>query len=255
MDLNRGRAFGVEALIRWRHPEHGLLPPARFIRMAESMGLTEPLGLWVMRQACRQIHQWNALGLADIKVAINLSARQFLDPDLTRFVHESLTAAGASPSQLEIELTETVATVDEDHTRSTFGALHDLGVTIAIDDFGSGYASMSQLRRLPFDKLKIDREFVTKVQERRDSQAICDAIITLGKGLGLRVLAEGAETEPEIRFLNDLGCNLFQGYYFARPMPPEDLIPSLSGLSSAAMALTAPARSRVHDLSAQTANA
>ncbi len=237
IDLERGRPVGAEALIRWRHPEHGLLPPGRFIGDAESSGLIEAIGLWVMRRTCRQIRDWNAAGLVDLKVAVNLSARQFLDPNLTRFVEEALTGSGVSPAQLEIELTETAATADEAYTRRAFGALRELGVSIALDDFGTGYASMSQLRRLPFDKLKIDREFVSNVQDRRDSQAICEALIALGDGMGLQVLAEGAETEAEVLFLKARGCNLFQGYYFARPLEADRLPGQMAALTRSATTL------------------
>lgn len=219
IDLAKGRVTGAEALIRWQHPERGMIPPMSFIPVAEASGLIDPIGLWTIRAACEQIAAWNREGRTDLRVAVNLSARQFLDPQLRSHVAEAVTDAAIAPNQLEIELTETAAMTDHDTTRRIFSTLRDLGVTIAIDDFGTGYASMSYLRRLPFDKLKIDREFVTDIHKRRDGQAICAAMITLGHGLGLAVLAEGTETEDEVRFLRDLGCGMFQGYYFARPMP------------------------------------
>lgn len=222
VDLGSGRVKGAEALIRWQHPELGLVPPGRFIPVAEASGLIHPIGLWTLREACRQIGAWNAGGVTGQRVAINLSARQFLDPELKRHVSEALSDARIDPSALEIELTETAAMTDQDETRRIFTTLRDLGLTIAIDDFGTGYASISYLRRLPFDKLKIDREFVTDVHKRRDGQAICGSMIALCQGLGLAVLAEGTETEEEVCFLRDLGCDLFQGFYFSRPAPAAE---------------------------------
>ena len=222
IDLAAGTVRGAEALIRWQHPEQGLVPPGKFIHVAEASGLIDPMGLWVMRETCKQIRSWNDQGRHGLTVAINLSARQFLDPDLKDHVAEAIDAGRIEPSQLEIELTETAVMADHDHTKRVFALLRDLGVSIAIDDFGTGYASMSYLRRLPFDKLKIDREFVTDVHTRRDSQAICKALIALGEGLGLKVLAEGTETDEEVAFLAEAGCDLFQGFYFSKPLSSED---------------------------------
>ncbi len=226
-DLQAGRATGAEALLRWNHPERGLVPPGAFIGAAEASGLIEPMGLWVIRQACQQLGEWNKTGLVGLRMAVNVSARQFLDPDLRRHLREAIESAGISPDQLEIELTETVAMVDYAHTRRVFSALRSEGVGIAIDDFGTGYASMSYLRKLPFDKLKIDREFVTDVHRTRQSQAICGALIELAKGLDLRILAEGTEQESEVRYLAQQGCELFQGYYFSRPVPADQFSQAL----------------------------
>ena len=222
IDLGAQRVRGAEALIRWQHPEKGMMLPGRFIVAAEKSGLIDAIGLWVMREACSQISAWNGQGREKMKVAINLSAGQFLDPDLKTHISQAIDSVRIDPSQLEIELTETAAMADHDHTRRVFTSLRDLGVSIAIDDFGTGYASMSYLRKLPFDKLKIDREFVTDVHQRKDSQAICSAMIALSEGMGLSVLAEGTEKEEEVRFLSGMGCRLFQGYYFAKPMPAHE---------------------------------
>ncbi len=222
VDVVAGHSVGGEALIRWRHPERGMVPPGEFIPAAEASGLIQPIGLWVMRRACAQVREWNDRRGDRLRVAINLSARQFLDPELKRHVMEAIEHNGISPDQLEIELTETAAMVDHDHTRRVFTSLRDAGVSIAIDDFGTGYASMSYLRKLPFDKLKIDREFVTDVHQKHDSQAICRALIELSRGLHLKVLAEGAETLEEVDFLARNGCGLFQGFYFSRPVPAPD---------------------------------
>ena len=223
VNVQIGRAVGAEALIRWRHPERGIISPAEFIPVAESSGLIDPIGLWVLRNACAEVSRWNAKGHDRQRMAINLSARQFHDPHLLCQVKEALQAHRISPDQLEVELTETAAMIDHDTTRRVFAGLRDMGVGIAIDDFGTGYASMSYLRKLPFDKLKIDREFVTDVHLVQHNQAICGALIELSQGLGLHVLAEGTETEAEVQWLQRRGCELFQGYYFSRPIPGTEL--------------------------------
>jgi len=230
VDIGAGKTVGAEALIRWQHPDRGLMSPASFIPAAESSGLIDPIGLWVMRQACHQLRSWSDQGRGDLGVAVNLSARQFLDPDLKFHVLDALDSAGVDPARLEIELTETAAMADQDHTRKVFGELRDLGVSIAIDDFGTGFASMSYLRKLPFDKLKIDREFVTDVHKTRDSQAICGALVELANGLDLRVLAEGTESAAEVDYLAKRGCHLFQGYVFARPVAADLFMPTVEKL-------------------------
>ncbi len=212
------RAVGAEALIRWNHPTRGMIRPDLFIPVAESSGLISDIGLWVMDAACRQVTAWNEAGATDLAVAINLSARQFHDPELIHHVRRAIDDHRIGAHQLEIELTESSMMDDFDQSRSTFGKLRDLGVRIAIDDFGTGFASMSYLRQLPFDKLKLDREFVTNVHKRRESQAICGALVALANGLGLRALAEGTETEEEVAYLRDIGCDLFQGYYLSKPV-------------------------------------
>jgi EAL domain-containing protein (putative c-di-GMP-specific phosphodiesterase class I) len=219
IDLGANRPLGAEALIRWHSPTRGFVPPGKFIAVAEASGLIDPIGLWVLRQACREVARWDP----SLRVAINLGARQFLDRNLTWHVAEAIDAAGIRPDQLEIELTESVAMVDCQHTHATFSTLRDMGLHIAIDDFGTGHANMSTLRKLPFTTLKIDREFVTDVHRQPGSLAICDALITLGHGLGLDVVAEGTEKAEEVAILNRRGCNLFQGYYFARPVPASAL--------------------------------
>ena len=221
VDLQAGRTIGAEALLRWNHPERGTVPPLAFIGTAESSGLIEPIGLWVLHKACEQLRDWNQGGMPGLRMAVNVSARQFLNPALKQHVIEAIERCGIAPDQLEIELTETAAMADHAHTRRMFTALRDAGIRIAIDDFGTGYASMSHLRKLPFDKLKIDREFIADVSHLRPSQAICAALIELCKGLNLQVLAEGAETEAEVHYLASRGCTLFQGYYFSHPVAAE----------------------------------
>jgi EAL domain-containing protein (putative c-di-GMP-specific phosphodiesterase class I)/GGDEF domain-containing protein len=218
VDLSASRMIGAEALLRWNHPTLGEVPPARFIPTVEAVGLSESYGLWVLNAACREARRWQDEGLAGLKVAVNLSARQLLDPDLHPKIARTLQRHGLSPAALELELTETAAMVDADRTVQLFGELRAMGVSLAIDDFGAGYSSLSYLKNLPFDKLKIDREFVTDIQDRQANRAICKALIELGRGLGLLVLAEGVETDREVTVLRDLGCRVFQGFYFSRPL-------------------------------------
>jgi len=218
VDLALGRLVGAEALLRWQHPELGAISPARFIPIVEEIGLSERYGLWVLNAACREARSWQDDGLTGMRIAVNLSARQLLDPALRQKIERTLHRHDLAPEALELELTETAAMVDAGRTLALFGELHDMGISLAIDDFGSGYSSLSYLKNLRFDKLKIDREFVTQVQDRRDSQAICKALIELGRGLDLKVLAEGVEDEREVAMLRALGCELFQGYHFAKPM-------------------------------------
>jgi EAL domain-containing protein (putative c-di-GMP-specific phosphodiesterase class I)/GGDEF domain-containing protein len=231
IDLNLGRAVGAEALIRWQHPDHGLVLPGSFIPVAESSGLIDSIGLWVIRAACAQLGAWNVPDNDGLGLAINLSARQFLDPKLVYVIAEALQDASVSPDRLEIELTETTAMRDRDVTAKIFGQLRDLGIRVAIDDFGTGYSNMSYLRTLPFDKLKIDREFVSDVDRTPNLHAITSALVGLARGLGAKVVAEGAERQEEVRMLYEDGCNLFQGFYFARPVAPDQFHDAISSIS------------------------
>ena len=229
VDTAAGRVAGAEALVRWRHPERGMISPGVFVPVAESAGLIDEMGLWILRRACDQARLWADAG-HDRRIAVNLSARQFADPDLRRHVEGALGAAGISPDRIEVELTETAAMADHDRSRAVLTELRDLGVGVAIDDFGTGHASLSWLRRLPFTKLKIDREFVTDVETRPASQAICGALIELSRGLDLRVLAEGTETAAEVAHLRGRGCDLFQGFHFSRPVPAAQFEDAASGI-------------------------
>jgi len=221
IDLPERKLIGAEALLRWSHPELGNISPAQFIPIMERVGLSDTIGMWVLNAACREVRQWRAAGFRDMRVAINLSARQVLDPTLISKVERTLNRHGLDGSAIELELTETAAMADINYSRQIFGGLRDMGVRLAIDDFGSGYSSMSYLQNLPFDKLKIDRAFVTDVHVRPESRAICAAIVALGKGLNLDVLCEGVETREEVTVLHQLGCRFFQGYLFAKPMPAD----------------------------------
>lgn len=216
------RICGAEALLRWHHPETGIVSPSDFIPVVEAAGLAEEFGLWTLNSACRQARQWERDGLRDVKVAVNLSAHQLQRSDLDQLIERTLQRHGLKASLLEIELTETVAALDSSSAKILFEKLRALGVSISIDDFGAGYSSLSYLKKLSFDKLKIDREFVQEVDRQRDSQAICQSIIALGRGLGIAVLAEGVERREEFLWLRRHGCTLFQGFYFAAPLPVSE---------------------------------
>ena len=223
VDVRLRLVVGAEALIRWRHPDLGLLPPARFIALAEESGLIEQLDRWTLRTACGQIRHWREQGVSMPPIAINLSARQFTDPDLPRRVGEQVDEYGVQPGSLDVELTETSALDEQPITIAVMQELRALGVGIAIDDFGTGHASMSRLRSMPFSKLKIDREFVKGVSTNADKRAICRSLIALARELRLDVLAEGTETIEEVEALLAEGCQVFQGYHFHRPMPAAAL--------------------------------
>ena len=224
VDLGSGQVAGAEALMRWNHPEHGLLAPGRFIPVLEQSSAMAEVGLWALNAACREAAAWRAHGLTEFKMAVNLSATQCRDPKLPEMVLRTLSRNGLPPASLELELTETTAAEDIEHTRRLLGALRAHGISVSIDDFGAGHSNLTYLKNLPFSKLKIDREFVTEVHLRRDSRAICAALIELARGLEISVLAEGVETLEEVETLHGMGCRLFQGYFFARPMPAADFL-------------------------------
>lgn len=222
VDAQAGIVCGAEALLRWRHPVHNLIPPTRFIPIMEDAGLADEIGLWAINAACREAAAWKRQGLKPLRVAVNISGSQLDRGDLVTLIERTLSRHSLSSDMLEIELTETIAMGDADRITRLFAQLRHLGVATAIDDFGTGFSSFSTLRALRFDKIKIDREFVTAVDQRRDSQAICRAILALGQGLGIRVLAEGVETADEYAWLRAQGCRYFQGFYFARPLNDQN---------------------------------
>ena len=222
VDLSSGAITGMEALIRWQHPEEGLLYPADFIDIAEETGLIIPIGTWVLRAACSQNKQWQEAGLPSIKVAVNLSARQFAQQNLSETIAKILADSGLSPKQLELELTESLIMNDVDQAIGVLRNIKALGVGISVDDFGTGYSSLSYLKRLPIDVLKIDRTFVSDIGAGDgDDAAIVTSIITLAHALKLRVIAEGVETEQQLNYLRGSGCDEMQGYFFSRPVPAE----------------------------------
>jgi len=221
LTLDANQVTGVEALIRWRHPELGLVPPDRFISLAEENGLINAIGEWVLRQACRQVRAWQRAGLPALRVAVNLSARQFQGRELLRTVAGALVDSGLAAQYLELELTESILMRDLEETIVTLRGLKALGVQIAIDDFGTGYSSLSYLKRLPLDRLKIDRSFIGDLGDNADDAVIIQAIISLGHSLGLTVIAEGVETVEQLAFLRDQGCDEIQGYWLSPPLPAD----------------------------------
>jgi diguanylate cyclase (GGDEF)-like protein len=214
-----GRLTGIEALVRWRHPQHGLLAPAEFIPFAEARGMIIPIGRWVMHEACRQLRQWRDDGYAVPKMGINVSGLQFRREALVGEVAHVINETGIAAADLELELTESCL-MDNAVVSDKLDALRRLGVAIAVDDFGTGYSSLSYLKRYPIDKLKIDQSFIVDVSGG-DNAAIATAIIQLGRALGLRVLAEGVETIEQLEFLRQQGCDEVQGYLCGRPLPAE----------------------------------
>jgi diguanylate cyclase (GGDEF)-like protein len=221
IDVASGSTIGVEALIRWRHPDLGLVSPAEFIPMAEESGLIVPIGEWVLDSACTQLRAWQEDGLTPVPVAVNLSAKQFHQQNIAAIVMRALQDHGVDPRLLELEITESTAMRNAEATGTTLRNLKALGVRIAIDDFGTGYSSLSYLKRFPIDSLKIDRSFVTELPGNQDDATIAQAIITMAHALRLKVIAEGVETEAQLEFLTANGCDEIQGYYFSRPLPAE----------------------------------
>jgi diguanylate cyclase (GGDEF)-like protein len=219
VDVTTGRVRSCEALVRWRHPERGLVPPNAFIPVAEETGLIAPIGEWVLREACRQMRAWLDSGMPPIRVAVNLSAKQFRDTDLPGVVGSALHDADLQPGYLELELTESAVMQEPEKSAEMLKTLSAMGVHISIDDFGTGYSSLSHLRRFPLDKLKIDRSFIREVLANKDDAAIVTAIISLAHSLRLKVVAEGVETAGQLEFLKRLGCDQYQGYLFSPAVP------------------------------------
>ncbi|MEX0958502.1 MAG: EAL domain-containing protein [Burkholderiales bacterium] len=224
IDIRTGALSGVEALVRWRHPEHGLMSPGQFIPVAEDTGLIVPIGQWVLRTACeRARHMIDALG-HPLTMSVNLSARQFRQTDLATFIGNTLSSAGLPAEALELELTESTVALDTSFAAQTMETLKSQGIRIAIDDFGTGYSSLSHLKRFPVDRLKIDMSFVSGITSDPDDAAICRTVIALGKNLDMHVIAEGVETAPQLAFLREHGCNEAQGFLFGRPMPEDSFL-------------------------------
>ena len=229
IDLATGRPVGAEALIRWQHPELGLVPPARFISIAEDSGLIVPIGEWVLREACRQAVAWRtASGMSHLVCAVNLSARQFKGGNLEKSVTSALADTGLDPACLELELTESILLHDTDNVLATVTRLKSIGVKLSIDDFGTGYSSLSYLKRFAVNKLKIDQSFVRGMADDPNDAAIVRAIIQMARSLGLRTIAEGVEDERLRSLLLIQHCDEAQGYHFARPMPAAELLRYLS---------------------------
>jgi diguanylate cyclase (GGDEF)-like protein/PAS domain S-box-containing protein len=222
IDLSSGGVVGFEALLRWQHPELGIVPPNRFIPVAEESGLIVEIGEWVLREACRQNRLWQAEGLCSVPVAVNVSARQFTE-GLDRTVADALDAVGLSPALLELEVTESTLMQDANAASLILSRLKVMGLRLSIDDFGTGYSSLSYLKRFPLDKLKVDRSFVTDILTDPDDAAIAAAVVNLAKNLRLKVIAEGVESEAQRQFLRGIGCQEIQGWLIAPALPAEEV--------------------------------
>jgi diguanylate cyclase (GGDEF)-like protein len=223
LNLHNNRIDNVEALIRWQHPRRGLLAPGEFIPLAEESGRITDIGRWVVTAACNQLSQWRGTPYQNLQIAVNLSGRELDNPDLLDYIQSALAANGVAPQQLEIELTEEIFVRNIHHNLDQLKRLRQLGVRLAIDDFGVGYSSLSYLKDFPIDLLKIDRSFITQVTERQDDATITSAVINLAHNLGIQVVAEGVETTSQLSFLRQHGCDVAQGYLISRPIPADQL--------------------------------
>lgn len=229
IDLATGKIVGVEALLRWQHPEWGLVMPERFISIAEDSGLIRPIGSWVIREACRQSREWQEQGLPMMPVAVNLSAVQLLQKNFLQEITHTLLLSGMNPNALEFEVTESVAIEGEAEVIQWLGVLKDMGVGLSVDDFGTGYSSLSYLKRLPIDSIKIDKSFIRDIYTDPDDSTIITAIIRMSHGLRLNVIAEGVETVEQLDFLRAEGCDQFQGYLVSKPLPAAEFVKFLVG--------------------------
>jgi diguanylate cyclase (GGDEF)-like protein/PAS domain S-box-containing protein len=223
VDLRTGAIFAVEALIRWRHPTLGLVPPVKFIPLAEETGLIVEIGDWVLREACLQNKAWQDGGLPRISVSVNVSARQFKDKSLVSRVVNALRESGLEAKFLELEMTESLVMRDVEQAVATMKELQGLGVQLSIDDFGTGYSSLSALKTFPVARLKIDKSFISDLASNESDRAVAGAVISLGQKLNLRVIAEGVETEEQLAFLRESNCDEMQGYHFSKPVPPHSI--------------------------------
>jgi len=227
MDIATGKIIGLEALLRWQHPDLGLVPPDKFIRIAENCGLIVPIGEWVLRAACSQARKWQDEGLPAMTVAVNVSAVQFRQEGFCELIRRLLHETSLAPEYLELELTESLLLANADVTLSVLKELKSMEVRLAIDDFGTGYSSFSYLRQFRVSKLKIDRSFIRDVAVNPDDAAITTAIISMAKSLNLKVIAEGVENEAQMTFLRGHQCDEIQGYYFSKPLAPDKVADKL----------------------------
>jgi len=224
VDLASGRITGLEALIRWISPQLGFVPPGEFISIAEETGLIVPLGRWVAQTACVQNRAWQKGGLPQLRIAINISARQMADKGLVAFMAETVRMTGLTVESLELEITESAVMSNQEHAEKVLNELKALGFHLTMDDFGTGYSSLAYLKRFPFDSVKIDQSFVRGIPESKDDEAIVEAIIAMAHSLQLKVVAEGVETKEQFDFLRSLGCDQIQGYYFSKPIPANEIV-------------------------------
>ena len=219
VDIRTNQVVGFEALVRWHHPERGIILPADFIPLAEETGIIIPMGKWILRQACTAAKGWPE----SVGVAVNVSSAQFRHRDLAQVVAQILTETGLEPHRLELEITESLLLHNVDANLSCLQELKALGVRIAMDDFGTGYSSLANLRSFPFDKIKIDGSFVMDLSHNTDSEAIIRAVLGLGRSLGMTTCAEGVETNDQLKQLRNEGCHEVQGYYYSTPKPADEI--------------------------------
>jgi len=222
INLQTGAISGFEALLRWQHPKHGLVPPTKFIPIAEESGLIVPVSNWVLREACRQNQQWIETGLAPVRMGVNISSVQFAKQNLTGVVQEALRATGLDPKYLEVELTESAIMQNVGEVIETLNAMKSLGINLSVDDFGTGYSSMSYLKRFPLDTLKIDRSFIMDITIDENDAAIVKAIVALAKILGLKTISEGVETREQLDFLREQGCDEMQGFFISKAVSAKE---------------------------------
>jgi len=223
LDLNSGEIVGVESLVRWMHPQRGLIGPDNFISIAEETGLIVPLGRWVLRTTCEHAKALDNMGLVIPKFAVNLSPRQFRDPNLIQGIRTIIEESDFDPKRLDLEITENLLMSDIDSVQQQLYDLTQLGIDLSIDDFGTGYSSLSYLRQLPISNLKIDRSFVKELPDNADDSAIVSSTISMAHFLGMKTIAEGIETRDQLRFLKEAGCDIAQGYLISRPLPLNEL--------------------------------
>ena len=210
-------------MLRWQRPGHGLVSPLEFIPLAEETGLILPIGTWVLRIACAQAMAWQEMGFGPLSMAVNLSARQFEQPNFLKTIHDTLTEIGLEPCLLEVELTESTVMHHVEQAISVLSELKKLGVRVSIDDFGTGYSSLSYLKRFPIDTLKVDKSFIADITNAADDGAIASAIIEMGHMLKLKLIAEGVENTEQLAFLRARNCTTVQGFYFSKPLPALDV--------------------------------
>lgn len=223
ISASSGELIGVEALVRWHHPERGMVSPVEFIPLAEESGLILSMSDWIMTEACRQTKAWCDSGLPPFMVSINLSGMQFRQSNFEQVVEQIFKQTGVDPARIGLELTESVVMGDAENTIATLNSLKELGVKLSIDDFGTGYSSLSYLQKFPLDTLKVDRSFIKDIGENNDDTAITEAIIAMGHSLGLEIIAEGVETQVQLDFLQARSCEIIQGFFFSRPLPASEI--------------------------------
>ena len=223
-DVRTLRFTGMEALLRWQHPERGLVFPDRFIPLAEESGLIVQLGEWALRTACARTRGWQEQGIAGLCVAVNVSARQLRQGDFVALLADVLNETGLPANSLELEITESMTMDDPERAVQMFKQIKQMGVHLTIDDFGTGYSSLAHLKRFPIDTLKIDRSFIKDIPDDANDTAITQAIIAMAHALKLKVVAEGVETDAQLRFLLQQGCDEFQGYYLSKPLPEDEFL-------------------------------